>query len=799
MECNRDEATRAKEIAEKKFVAKDIPGAKKFALKAQNLYPGLQGLPQMLATLDVYLSAGNKIMGQPDFYAILGVNPVVDEETIKKQFRKLALKLHPDKNKAIGADGAFKIISEAWSVLSNRMKRAEYDRRRFSQTSQQKVPSTTQPSSNPFHKFTNKPQPSKVGSQKSASHTNISGSTSRQANPNSFWTVCHGCKMQYEYLREYVNYNLICTNCHLPFHALETPPPATNSSTPTKPGTSTTIPPPQKSDHQHTSNKQTDFQWGTFTKTTGHGSASVSTQAERVVRQAYEKVKRGREEAQAASERHEAIGRRNQQKRPASNNLTVGDANTGSSRPSKKRNVNEEGRANFVVNVPERTAFGATGGMHGESGLKREASPFASKPNSPRELTQIHTRDMLAEKGRIEIRKKLNEWNLSAATAKATSNQDKGKEMDTGKQTVPMSTDSVEPKKLVEDKTKPVVISDVNSPNSEAHKVEMMVPDPDYRKKLNEWNVSAAIAKATSDKDKGREMDTGKQTIPKSTDAVESKKLVEGKTKPVTIPKSTVSVESKKLVEGKTKPVTISDVNSPNSEAHKVEMMVPDPDFHDFDKDRSERCFAENQVWAIYDEEDGMPRYYAMIHSVISHSPFKIKISWLDSKSNSEFGPLDWVGSGFSKTCGDFRVDKYVIYNSLNSFSHRVKWAKGARGAVRILPKKGDVWALYRNWSPDWNELTPDDLIYKYDMVEVVDDYNEEQGVFVTPLVKVVGFKTVFHRHLDPREVKCIPREEMFRLSHQVPSYLLTGSDAPKGCCELDPAATPSELLQVIT
>ncbi|KAK9934354.1 hypothetical protein M0R45_021501 [Rubus argutus] len=115
---------------------------------------------------------------------------------------------------------------------------------------------------------------------------------------------------------------------------------------------------------------------------------------------------------------------------------------------------------------------------------------------------------------------------------------------------------------------------------------------------------------------------------------------------------------------------------------------------------------------------------------------------------------------------------------------------------------QGDVWALYRNWSPDWNELTADEVIHKYDMVEVVEDYNEELGVTVTPLVKVAGFKTVFHRHLDPREVRRIPREEMFRFSHHVPSYLHTGqeaSNAPKGCRELDPAATPLDLLQVIT
>ncbi|KAK4790733.1 hypothetical protein SAY86_018037 [Trapa natans] len=173
---------------------------------------------------------------------------------------------------------------------------------------------------------------------------------------------------------------------------------------------------------------------------------------------------------------------------------------------------------------------------------------------------------------------------------------------------------------------------------------------------------------------------------------------------------------------------------------------VPGSDFHDFDMDRTERSFGEDEVWAVYDNNDGMPRYYAIIHNIISLNTFKVQISWLNSKSNTEFGSLNWVGSGFTKTCGKFRVGKYEIYSALNSFSHKVKWTKGPRGIICIYPRKGDIWALYRNWSPDWNRTTPEDLIHKYDMVEVLEDYSEEKGgVTVVPLVKVAGFKTVFH------------------------------------------------------
>ncbi|KAE8672286.1 hypothetical protein F3Y22_tig00111847pilonHSYRG00102 [Hibiscus syriacus] len=58
----------------------DTVGAKRFALKAQNLYPELDGLPQLLATLDVYISADKKINGDVDWYRVLAVQPFADEE-----------------------------------------------------------------------------------------------------------------------------------------------------------------------------------------------------------------------------------------------------------------------------------------------------------------------------------------------------------------------------------------------------------------------------------------------------------------------------------------------------------------------------------------------------------------------------------------------------------------------------------------------------------------------------------------------------------------------------------------------
>ncbi|XP_042496192.1 uncharacterized protein LOC122075286 [Macadamia integrifolia] len=758
MECNKDEASRAKEIAEKKFTAKDFSGAKKFSLKAQNLYPGLEGLPQMLATLDVYISAENKICGEADWYGILGVNPLADDETVKKQYRKLALMLHPDKNKSVGADGAFKLISEAWSLLSDKTKRIAYDQKCNVKGIQQKVPPTSggtsaPPGANGYYNFTN-PTTSKAKTQKSSARGPTSApASSRTSKPNTFWTACNRCKMQYEYLRIYLNHNLLCPNCHEPFYAVETaPPPSNGSSAPT----SWNFSQQRQNSNHHTDNKNayasgkntaaspnmgpggvsglhsfnhTNFQWGPFSRTTGVGSATASAsaaaQAASVVQQTYEKVRREREESQAAARREEALRKKNHVSKKIGSGVSTGFSNSGSSpvlkgeRPVKKRRgMDGEGGNTYGCEGASQTATGTGGaGLGSGVGVKQGISEMervtglsgTGKPNGLRDLSQQELRTMLMEKARAEIRKKLNEWS-STAVAKAA---DKKKEKEKEKE-----------KDAVNGGT-----PDQNEAGGES---------VDTKKKIHSDKISSGTS--------GADLDT---------EAVE--------------------------------PMSIN---------------VPDPDFHDFDKDRSERSFGDNQVWAAYDDDDGMPRYYAMIHNVMSLNPFKMRISWLNSKSNSELGQLNWVGSGFAKTCGDFRIGKHEVNESLNSFSHRVRWTKGARGAIRIFPKKGDVWALYRNWSPDWDELTPDEVIHKYDMVEVLDDYNEEQGVTITPLVKVAGFKTVFHRHLDTREVKRFPREEMFRFSHQVPSYMLTGQEgpnAPKGCRELDPAATPLDLLQVIT
>ena len=68
------------------------------------------------------------VSSNKDYYEILGVEHDADARTIKRAFLKKARELHPDVNKAPDAEARFKEVNEAYTILSDETKRANYDR-----------------------------------------------------------------------------------------------------------------------------------------------------------------------------------------------------------------------------------------------------------------------------------------------------------------------------------------------------------------------------------------------------------------------------------------------------------------------------------------------------------------------------------------------------------------------------------------------------------------------------------------------------------------------------------------------
>lgn len=67
-------------------------------------------------------------MEYKDYYKVLGVEKKATQDEIKKAFRKLAIKYHPDKTKGDkAAEEKFKEVNEAYEVLGDKNKRQKYD------------------------------------------------------------------------------------------------------------------------------------------------------------------------------------------------------------------------------------------------------------------------------------------------------------------------------------------------------------------------------------------------------------------------------------------------------------------------------------------------------------------------------------------------------------------------------------------------------------------------------------------------------------------------------------------------
>lgn len=129
---NRSEALRLLSIAEKLLTNRDLVGSKSFATRARESDPTLApATDQILGIVDT-LNAGDKRINNHhfDYYSILQIphNQTQNVDFIAEQYRRFAVLLNPQNNSFPFSDQAFRLVVDAFSVLSNPMRKSMYDK-----------------------------------------------------------------------------------------------------------------------------------------------------------------------------------------------------------------------------------------------------------------------------------------------------------------------------------------------------------------------------------------------------------------------------------------------------------------------------------------------------------------------------------------------------------------------------------------------------------------------------------------------------------------------------------------------
>ncbi|GAA0154032.1 hypothetical protein LIER_12129 [Lithospermum erythrorhizon] len=171
------------------------------------------------------------IMEKKDFL----IEATADEATIKKQYRKFALHLHPDKNKFTGTSDAFNLIFRAQNVLLDRNMRLQYDLRL--QAVRSKVRRVNHQAYAQSH-VKRQPPYQNSGVNKFASQNNKQQQQQNNQSANdgsTFWTKCPHCLTLFMYYKKILGNNVACRNCNMNFTALENKSFSTSSASSTKP------------------------------------------------------------------------------------------------------------------------------------------------------------------------------------------------------------------------------------------------------------------------------------------------------------------------------------------------------------------------------------------------------------------------------------------------------------------------------------------------------------------------------------------------------------------------------------
>ncbi|XP_020205050.1 LOW QUALITY PROTEIN: meiotically up-regulated gene 184 protein-like [Cajanus cajan] len=705
MECNKDEAVRARQIAEARMQRGEFVEAIRFAAKAKKLYSEVENITQILTICEVHIAAQKKVSASDmDWYAILQIERLADEATIKKQYRRLALLLHPDKNKFAGAEAAFKLIGQANGVLSDQAKRSFYDRN-FEASVRGATPKSSCRYSNgnvsAAKHDANATNCQKTFDSQRYSNVNVfaanhdanaanyqknsnlnSTSFSNQVGQKTFWTSCQHCNTKYQYCVLVVNATLRCQQCLKIFKA-------------------------------------------------------------HVIQFSYQGVS-----------------------------------------PAFFTSVNNPKEA--TMHGPPKSASESTGGN--SVSMKKCAAG-----------TGDHCEDRKSKDGYVPP---------SRGTESQTSKNVGRKRV---RQSAPDSKDSFNGRNGAEMKNANVGGNDVDSSRLNARRSSRKKQNVSYVETSEDDDISyvensedddISYVETSEDGDSEILSKKPRQNGPLNTDEDEKENMPESggssnNNNPGTSAAGVTDQMSENVPEsdiglGTSEEDNCSPLNSNAPSAPKV-VVCPDTDFNDFEKGKEEDCFAVNQLWAIYDDFDGMPRFYALVKKAAF--PFKLRITWLEPDPDDQ-GETDWHDAKLPIACGKFRLGRSQNTTDRFVFSHQIRCIKGrGKGSYLVCPNKGEIWAIFRNWDIKWSSNPKEHSEYDLEYVEILSDFVENVGIAVAYLGKVKGFVSLFQKIAkNGVNMFYVLPNELYRFSHRIPSYKMTGNEregVPIGSFELDPAALP--------
>ncbi|KAI5061620.1 hypothetical protein GOP47_0024125 [Adiantum capillus-veneris] len=858
MDCNREEAIRVRALAEAKLASQDYMLAKKYALKAQQLFPGLENMVQIMAVIDVHMAALVKIAGcnELDWYGILQVEPNADEAAVKKQYRKLALFLHPDKNKFAGAEAAFKLIGEASQVLSDKIRRSVYNAKR----------GLAQKRANPLTPSRNQRACNKQNHQQ-PNMQNVAPRQSDQLHPFTFWTACPFCHMRYQYLRKFEDKNLLCLHCRRAFIAKDL-----LRVNPTQ------APPSGMQQPKHPTAGLNAFANGRCNATHPNNTAQAASapKAGSVpvthAQNGYKPVHKEETEKELQRKAHDLQSCMERQNEQAKQNgakvaqkeevkkefgkkaheflksMDKEQANQNGTKASQKQEVESElhRRAHEFLKSMElekeqlkqqkeqvkyvnATNKCAANSFQSNYFVGREQQRRAEELHEPevlqgaedylvwreqqRRAEELHKAEVLQRAQELrrstELQKELEKQREHLGNTSAT------------EQSKPIPT--TEGKEKVVQKEHAGVPLKANKKQGKKHQEssssETEEDEKDWKEVAVNWKNEGLPRRSSRSKrnvtyDCGDSDDDFQHVPPSKKARIDEVGGPEQGTKTLTTPQKLANFAKQairvKLNMEKTTAFTVEDEAQGPQEQRGLEKRsesggmkgfsvsscnIPDAEFFNFDNGREEKDVEAGQIWALYDDTDGMPRYYMRVKDV-HFKPFKVSAGWFEVRKPSE-EQFELLDLGYSFTCGEFRMSSSQVMHSVNSFSHLVKWEKLGKSMIKVYPKKGEIWCLYEEWKEGQQLLKASDSPSKYCIVEVLTDCSEVSGVSMMLLKRVEGFKTIYR--LAHGQALEVPFLEILRFSHQVPAHKLSGNEAPnapKDCWELDPAALPSNLMQ---